>query len=216
MTSLALFLLRATVGGLLIGHGGQKLWGWFGGAGIDGTAGWLASLRLTPPRQWALLAGASEFGGGLLTLLGLLNPIGPFIAAGAMLTAWVKVHLGKPIWVSQGGAELPLTNLAILAAISLRGPGKLSLDKALGIRTPLWVVVLTAIGVAAGVVVAAKPELVEGAMPLGETDAEIEGDPSMDVDDQEELRLASDVYEPPVDGGSLPGVDIAATERSEV
>ena len=216
MTSFVLFLLRLVVGGLLVGHGGQKLFGWFGGHGLDGTTGWMASMRLKPPRQWAMAAGGSELGGGLLMVLGLLNPIGPLMAAGAMLTAWAKVHWGKPIWVTQGGAELPLTNLAILGTIALRGPGRLSLDAALRIRTPWWLVLLTSAGIVAGVAVAAQPELLEGATPLGETGAQIEGDPAMDADDRRELELAADVYESPLDGGPIESpVDVAAARRGE-
>src|ERR687889_474144 len=73
MTSIALLILRVTVGGLLAGHGAQKLFGSFGGHGVEGTAGWLESMNLKPGRQWALMAGLSEFGGGVLTALGALN-----------------------------------------------------------------------------------------------------------------------------------------------
>jgi putative oxidoreductase len=217
MTSFVLLLLRLVTGGLLIGHGGQKLFGWFGGAGVEGTAGWLASLRLMPPRQWAVLAGVSEFGGGLLTVLGLLNPMGPILATGAMLTAWTKVHLGKPLWASQGGAELPLTNLAVLAAIAVRGPGKLSLDYLLRIRTPTWLRLAALAGVVGGVLVAVRPELLEGRIPLGETDMEIEGDPSFDEDDQEAIRAAADDVEEALDEGfdDETAVDIAAMRRPE-
>jgi putative oxidoreductase len=138
MTSIALLILRVTVGSLLAGHGAQKLFGSFGGHGVEGTAGWLESMNLTPGRQWALLAGLSEFGGGVLTALGALNPIGPIMAMGSMLMATVKVHAGRPIWVTEGGAELPVTNMAAQAALILAGPGKLSFDGLLGIRIPRW------------------------------------------------------------------------------
>ena len=70
---LDLALLRLTLGSLLVGHGSQKLFGWFGGYGLAGTAGYMESLGLRPGRRWAIAAGLSEFGGGLLTLLGFLN-----------------------------------------------------------------------------------------------------------------------------------------------
>ena len=138
MTSLALLILRGTVGGLLAGHGAQKLFGSFGGFGVEGTAGWLESLNFRPGRQWAIIAGLSEFGGGALTALGALNPLGPIMAMGAMLTATFKVHRGKPIWGTAGGAELPTVNMAVLGALTLAGPGKLSFDGLLGIRLPRW------------------------------------------------------------------------------
>ena len=138
MTSLALLMLRATVGALLAGHGAQKLFGSFGGYGVDGTAGWLESLNLRPGRQWAIVAGMSEFAGGLLTAVGALNPLGPIMAMGSMLMATLKVHKGKPIWVTAGGAELPVTNMAALAGLLVAGPGRLSFDGLLGIRVPRW------------------------------------------------------------------------------
>ncbi len=77
--------------------------------------------------------------GGVLTVLGLLNPIGPLMAIGAMLMATVKVHAGRPIWVTTGGAELPVTNIAVAAALTVTGPGAFSLDRLFGIQMPRWV-----------------------------------------------------------------------------
>ena len=121
MRSLGVLIVRLVVGGLLAGHGAQKLFGWFGGAGLEGTAGWLESMRLRPGTVWARIAGGSELGGGLLTALGFLNPLGPIAAMGAMSMAWAKVHLGNPVWSTKGGAELPLTNIAVLSALTRRG-----------------------------------------------------------------------------------------------
>lgn len=138
MTHVARLIVRLTVGGLLAGHGAQKLFGWFGGHGLEGTTQWIDSMHLRPPRFWAQAAGTSEFAGGLLTMLGFLNPVGPLMVMGSMLMAWVKVHVGKPIWVSAGGAELPLTNIAAAFALMLVGPGRISIDSILGIRLPRW------------------------------------------------------------------------------
>jgi putative oxidoreductase len=138
---LGLLALRLTTGSLLAGHGTQKLFGWFGGHGLQGTAGWLESQGLRPGKPWALAAGASEFTGGVLTALGLLNPVGPAAAVGAMSMATAKAHWGKPIWVSSGGAELPLTNAAIALALAVVGPGKYSIDRALGIKLPRWLII---------------------------------------------------------------------------
>src|SRR5579885_1362459 len=123
MVNLALLVLRLTAGSLLAGHGSQKLFGWFGGNGLDGTAKWLESMGLKPGRPWAVAAGASEIGGGMLMILGLLNPVGPLSALGSMGMATAKAHWGKPIWVTSGGAELPVTNGAITTALMLAGPG---------------------------------------------------------------------------------------------
>lgn len=153
MKSLALLLLRLTAGGLLAGHGGQKLFGWFEGPGLQGTAGWLESMDMKPGNVWAQAAGGSEFGGGVLTALGLFHPLGPIGIISSMVMATLKVHAGKPIWVTSGGAELPVTNTAVSLALILAGPGKISLDSLLGIRVPPWLVILAILGAAAGIYV---------------------------------------------------------------
>lgn len=146
--------LRLAVGGLLAGHGAQKLFGWFGGHGLEGTGGWLESIGFRPGKPWAAAAGVSEFGGGALTALGLLHPLGPIATLGAMAIAAIDVHGGKPVWVTEGGAELPITNMAAATALALSGPGAFSLDRALGLRVPKAVAALALLGVAAGVAVA--------------------------------------------------------------
>lgn len=118
MKDLGLLALRLTAGGLIAGHGAQKLFGVFGGYGLEGTAGWIESMGLKPGKTWAQLAGASEFGSGLLTALGFLGPLGPISTLAPMTIAWATVHAGKPIWVTSGGAELPLTNMAIATALA--------------------------------------------------------------------------------------------------
>ena len=147
--NIALLVIRIVVGLLMAGHGAQKLFGWFGGHGVQGTAGWLESMGMKPGKPWALLAGASEFGGGLLTLLGFLNPLGPLGSIGAMGMAAAKVHMGKPIWVTSGGAELPVTNIAIALALGIAGPGKFSVDCAMGVKLPRRLVLIPGLALAA-------------------------------------------------------------------
>jgi putative oxidoreductase len=115
-------------------------------------------LGLRPGRPWAVTAGASEFGGGVLSLLGLLNPLGPLGIIGAMAMATRKAHWGNPIWVTEGGPELPVTNMSIATALMLAGPGKYSLDRALGIRLPRWIAPLVLVVIAITVAYAAKME----------------------------------------------------------
>ena len=146
-----LLVLRLTTGGLLAGHGAQKLFGAFGGHGLEGTAGFMESLGLRPADRWAALAGLSEFGGGVLTALGLLNPLGPIGIVSAMTMAARTAHRGKPIWSTAGGAELPVINISAALALALAGPGRYSLDKALGLRLPQPLVGLAAAGAAGGV-----------------------------------------------------------------
>ena len=156
MADIALLVLRATLGSLIAGHGSQKLFGWFGGSGLKGMAGVLESMNLRPGRLWALAAGLSEFGGGVLTLLGFLNPLGPLGVIGAMSMATVKAHWGKPIWAASGGAELPVTNMVQATALLLSGPDKYSLDHALGTRLPRWITPLGLAVVAATVAYVAR------------------------------------------------------------
>lgn len=169
MTSFALLAVRAIVGGLIAGHGAQKLFGWLGGGGPEGTTKMLTALKVRPPERWAVVGGASEFFGGILTLLGLLNPLGPFLAIGAMATATLTAHKGKPIWAQKGGAELPVTNMAVLLALTLAGPGVISLDAVFGTKVPWWFSFLALAGVGAGVALATQPAPL--ALPAPEREA---------------------------------------------
>lgn len=180
LRDLGKLIMRLVVGGLLMGHGSQKLFGWFGGYGVDGTAGWLESIGLKPGRTWAWAAGLGEFGGGLLTALGLLHPVGSISLIGPMAVATGTAHAGKPIWVSEGGAELPVTNIALGLGLSLTDPGRYSLDSLLKIKTPAWLIGLTAAGLVAGTAYAlARQPWAPGAEEHGaeehEAGAELQG-----------------------------------------
>jgi putative oxidoreductase len=128
-----LALLRIIVGGLFMGHGLQKLAGWFGGYGLEGTGQFFEdSLNLRPGKAHAAAAGAAEAGGGALLAAGLDTPVGAAMLSGTMITAIRKVHAPKGPWNSDGGYEYNLVLLAIVFALSDVGPGKLSLDAAIG------------------------------------------------------------------------------------
>jgi putative oxidoreductase len=150
-------LLRATVGGYFVGHGMQKLAGWFGGQGPEGTGQFFESAGLRPGRESALLAGAAEAGGGSLLVLGLFTPAAVSMLTGVMTNAIRHVHWKNGLWNSDGGVELPAVVLATLAAVADSGPGRYSLDEALGIRLRGPVVTLVAMGAgAAGAVYVAE------------------------------------------------------------
>ena len=131
-------IVRVAQGSLMAGHGAQKLFGSFGGPGVEGTSGFMEMLGLKPGRPWAVMAGLSEFGGGVLTILGFLSPLGSLGVMSSMAMATTTAHKGKPIWVTEGGAELPVTNIAAATALILNGPGRWSLDRAFGLRLPRW------------------------------------------------------------------------------
>ncbi len=131
-----LLLVRVIVGGLLAGHGAQKLFGWFGGYGFSGTRDFFGGvLRLRPAGFWTALAIAAELGGGLLFALGLLNPLGALGIVGAMLMALILAHWPR-LWVTENGIEYPLVLLTVALAIAITGPGAYSLDAALGLTLP--------------------------------------------------------------------------------
>src|SRR5688500_3921135 len=154
MMNLAMLILRATTGLLIAGHGAQKLFGWFGGGGPAETEKMMEKMELRPPKVWALAAGASEFGGGLLTALGFLNPMGPLGIISAMSVATLTAHWGKPIWGQEGGAGLPVTHIAVGLAMALGGPGRASRACALGGRLRRVLVGRAAVGAGAGVAAA--------------------------------------------------------------
>ncbi|KSU61850.1 oxidoreductase [[Bacillus] enclensis] len=128
MVSLGLLIIRLVIGVLFIGHGAQKLFGWFGGHGLKGTGGWFESIGMKPGVTLALLAGLSEFVGGLLFVLGLLTPLAGILIAATMLMAIIKVHGQNGIWVTSNGYEYNLTLIAVAIGVALIGPGQYALD----------------------------------------------------------------------------------------
>ena len=131
-TNLALLFLRLVVGALFIGHGTQKAFGWFGGYGIAGTAGFMEQLGLKPGRLHATAAAFGETLGGLLVLLGLWTPLGAALIVAVMLVAIKTVHLAKGFWNTNGGFEFPLTLIAVALFLAANGPGDYTLSSLLG------------------------------------------------------------------------------------
>ena len=131
--SIGLLLLRVIVGGLFVGHGTQKLFGWFGGHGLDGTGAWMESLGFRRGRVWAAIGGLAESLGGLLLALGFLTPLAAAAIVGVMTTATMAVHLRNGVWNTNGGYELPLVYAAAATAIAFMGPGAYSVDRLIGL-----------------------------------------------------------------------------------
>jgi putative oxidoreductase len=130
--NLGLLILRLVVGGLFIGHGTQKLFGWFGGYGPDGTGGWLESLGYRPGRTIAIVGGTCEAAAGGMLILGLLTPLAAAIIIGVMINAALSVHVDKGVWNSEGGYELPLVFATAAACLAFVGPGSVSIDAVIG------------------------------------------------------------------------------------
>jgi putative oxidoreductase len=157
---IGLLVLRLVVGLTMAAHGGQKLFGWFGGYGLAGTGGFLEKLGFRPGRVHAALAGSAELVGGLLIALGLLTPVGAAMVIAVMVVAIVTVHLAKGFFVSDGGAEYNLVIIAASAALAFTGAGAYSLDAVEGFALSGWlpgvVAVLAGLVLGAGALAARR------------------------------------------------------------
>ena len=124
--------LRVPAGIIFIAHGSQKLFGAFGGYGLEGTGQWMASIGLEPGYLMALAAGSAEFFGGIALLLGLLIRPAAFVLAFTMLVAILSVHIQHGLFMSNNGYEFGLSLFAISAALLFNGAGGYSLDRLIG------------------------------------------------------------------------------------
>jgi putative oxidoreductase len=143
-----ILFLRVVVGTALFAHGAQKLFGWFGGHGPRGTAGFFGSLGFRPALPMALVAGVSE-AAGLLLALGFLTPLAALAIASTMVVAIGSVHFRNGFWAAGGGYEYNLVLWAVAVALAATGPGRFSVDHALG-----WVDNLSGVWWGAGVLLA--------------------------------------------------------------
>lgn len=130
--ALGLLIVRLVVGLLFVGHGAQKLFGWFGGYGPKGTGGWLESIGVKPGVVMAVVAGLMELVGGLLFAAGLITPVAAALIVMTMLVAIVKVHGQNGLWATSNGYEYNLVLIAIAIGVALTGAGAYSLDALLG------------------------------------------------------------------------------------
>ena len=128
MEDAGLLIVRMIVGGLFLAHGAQKLFGWFGGAGVSGTAGWFESFDIKPGVFMAVMVGIIEFLGGLLLAIGLLAPFAAAVLAVTMICAVVKVHWRNGLWNIYNGYEYNLVLFSVLLLIVLTGAGKYAVD----------------------------------------------------------------------------------------
>ena len=194
-------LLRGVVGPLFMGHGAQKLWGRFGGHGLDGTGGFFESLGLQPGRRHAKAAGTAEFAGGALLTLGAATPLAATLISSTMMTAIRKVHAKNGPWTTEGGWEYNAVLIAAATALADRGPGAPSVDAALFPRLHGrgWAVA-SLLAAAAGSALATSPALNAGDATPAEQ-AQAPADPASGGDDSRFTRDASDVQSPSATSG---------------
>jgi putative oxidoreductase len=149
---LALLVLRLVVGLLFVGHGAQKLFGVFGGGGLQATAGMFDSIGLRPGWLHARAAGTAEFLGGALIALGLFTPFAAAALIGVMIAAVLTVHAPNGIWNTNRGYEFNLVLAAVVFALAGIGAGAWSLDNAFGfdLHGVIWALVSLAAGVIGG------------------------------------------------------------------
>jgi putative oxidoreductase len=133
-TALSPVALRLTAGIIFVAYGAQKLFGWFGGFGLEGTGQWMASIGLEPGYFMALMAGSAEFFGGLFLIAGLLIRATGIALAVTMLVAIVTVHLPNGLFMANNGYAFGLALLAMSASLAISGAGKFSLDNTIAKR----------------------------------------------------------------------------------
>lgn len=144
-----LLVARLVLGLLMAAHGAQKLFGWFGGPGLAGTAGFFESLGFRPGRLFATAAALGEVGSGLLVTFGLFGPIGPALMLSVMIVA-ASIHWPNGVFAMNNGYEVPLLYAAGAATLALTGPGRFSLDALLGISS-VWTPALATISLVVGI-----------------------------------------------------------------
>jgi len=171
--------LRLVVGPLFVGHGTQKLFGWFGGHGLDGTGAFFEQLGLKPGKRHASGAGAAEAVGGALLTLGALTPVAAGLITGTMITAIRKVHAEKGPWVTNGGYEYNATLIAVMLALTEAGPGRPSVDAAVfpRLRGNGWALAQFAAS-AAGATLLTSERLTPAEHTAAEGQGQVPGDPA--------------------------------------
>src|ERR1700729_1600846 len=171
-------ILRLVVGGYFFGHGTQKLFGWFGGYGPEGTGRFFESMGLRPGKRHALAAGAAEAGGGALLAAGAATPLAASVLTATMLTAIHRVHGKTGPWSTNGGYEYNVVLIAAVLALAETGPGSPSIDSARGSEAygPKWALIALLVGLAGAVGAHAIAEATDAPEPAAEPETESQGE----------------------------------------
>ncbi len=167
---LALLIMRVILGVIFIVHGGQKLFGWMGGPGVNGFKMAMINLGCAHPGQLAWMATLSEIGGGVLVLLGLLTPLAGALIVSTMLVAIYIFHFKKGFLAAKGGYEFNLSLIGLALALVLTGAGRFSIDYVVGIARPLdqwpvWVAVVLVLVMLGGAIMTELSRKMNTAVP---------------------------------------------------
>lgn len=170
MIDVGLLVIRVAIGVLVLGHGLQKLTGWFGGPGLAGWSHMLEEMGYRRPRALAWLHAAAESLGGLLLAVGLLTPLAVAAVVGVMLNAIVVAHGRNGLWVQDGGYEYPLALALVAAGVAVAGPGAWSVDAWAALPTSAgWGVAGIVAGLVVGLAVLVLGHRAPGAVRDGTT-----------------------------------------------
>ena len=194
---------RTAIGALFIGHGTQKLFGSFGGPGLEGTTEMMKAIKMEPARPNAIAAGVTETVGGAMLLAGLETPVACSMLIGTMITAIRKVNAANGPWMSKGGYEYNGVLITTLVMIAEEGPGVLSLDALRGKerKGTLWALTALGLGAAASTIVielgrraSLEPEDLDEVVQIDEAtvESELEEDDRLTLDLRQNTAMGAD------------------------